>query len=165
VREQFAPAQFHTMSKSEKLARPAFEREDGGVRISASGTQLRSSLVVKRIVRYEMVTVDTNYLRFVARFTAYIGSLFAHFLSGNSAARSPFSARAKRDAQPFEDVIEVREQGFGVATRADNKAVAGTAVFGSEAAAREYMKQVISADPSIAGTIHVVPQFELNQAA
>lgn len=165
VREQFAPAQFHTMSKSEKLSRPAFEREDGGVRISATGDQLRSSLVVKRVVRYELVTVDTNYLRFVKRFTSYVGTLFTHFLSGNSAARSPLSARAKREAQPFAEVIEVRDHGYGVATRDTNKAVAGTGVFASEAAAREHMNQVIADDPSMAGAIHVVPQFELNQAA
>ena len=50
-------------------------------------------------------------------------------------------------------------------SRDTNKAVAGTGVFASEAAAREHMNQVIADDPSMAGAIHVVPQFELNQAA
>jgi hypothetical protein len=165
VREQFAPAQFHAMSKTEKLSRPAFEREDGGLRVSASGDQLRSSLVVKRTVRYDLVTVDTNYQRLVARFTSYTGSLFRHFLRGNAAARSPLSARGKREAQPFADAIEIHEQGFGVVMRADNTAVAGTAAFGSEAAAREHMNQIIAEQPSMAGAIHVVPRFEMNQAA
>ena len=66
-KEQFAPAQFHAMSKNEKVAKPAFVPEDGGVDITASGDQLRSSLAVRRVVRYEQVIIDTNFKRFVSR--------------------------------------------------------------------------------------------------
>jgi hypothetical protein len=165
VSEQFAPAQFHAMTKNEKLAKPAFSPEDGGVDVTSSGEQLRSSLVVRRIVRYEQVIIDTNFKRFAQRFKGYTGSLFRHFLAGNAAAQSALSARAKKQMQPFEDAIETVSEGFGVATKSNNKLASGTQVFQSEAGARERMNTAIAQDPSLAGTLHIVPSFELNRAA
>jgi hypothetical protein len=165
VKEQFAPAQFHAMSKNEKLAKPAFSPEDGGVDVTSSGEQLRSSLVVRRVVRYEQSIVDTNFKRFVRRFVVDTGSLFRHFLAGNAAAQSALSARTKRRMQPFDDAIETVSEGFGVATKSNNKMAPGTQVFGSEAGAREHMNNAIALDPALAGTLHIVPEFELNRAA
>lgn len=165
VREEFAPAQFHDMSRNEKLAAPAFATEDGGVDISAVGDQLRSSLVVRRVARYEQIIIDTNFKRFQKRFVAFSGSLFRHFLGGNAAARSVLSARLKNQMQPFKDVIATEAEGFGVANTSNNAMVAGTAVFGSYHAAKEHMEQAIAQNPALARTMHVVPGFEINRAA
>lgn len=165
VREQFAPAQFHTLSRAEKLAAPAFSQEDGGIDISASGNALRSSLVVRRVVRYEQIIIDTNFKRFVQRFTAFSGTLFRHFLGGNAAARSALSAQLKNQMQPFKDVITTDAESFGVANTSNNTMVAGTTVFGSYHAAKEHMEQAIAQNPGLAGKMHVVPDFELNKAA
>jgi hypothetical protein len=165
VREQFAPAQFHAMSRNEKLAAPAFSEEDGGVDISAAGDQMRSSLVVRRVVRYEQIIIDTNFERLKKRFTNFAGSLFRHFLGGNAAARSALSARLKNQMQPFNETITTTTEGFGVAQTSNNTMVAGTAVFGSYHAAKEYMEQSIAQNPALTGSIHVVPQFELKEAA
>jgi len=165
VREEFAPAQFHAMSRDKKLSAPAFAKEDGGVDISATGNQLRSSLVVRRIVRYEQIIIDTNYKRFKKRFVDFSGALFHHFLGGNAAARSPLSARLKNQMQPFKDVIKTDTEWFGVAYTSNNTIVAGTSVFGSYHAAEEYMQQAVVQKPELAGTMHVVPQFELRKAA
>ena len=165
VREEFAPAQFHAMSRNEKLAAPAFSEEDGGVDISPTGGLLRSSLVVRRVVRYEQIIIDTNFKRFQKRFANFPGSLFRHFLGGNAAARSALSARLKNQMQPFKDGIETGTEVFGVAYTSDNKMVAGTAVFGSYHAAKEHMDHAIATDPGLAGTMHVVPGFEINRAA
>ena len=67
--------------------------------------------------------------------------------------------------QPFDDAIETVSEGFGVATKSNNALAAGTQVFASEAGAREHMNTVIAQDPALAGTLHVVPEFELNRAA
>jgi hypothetical protein len=165
VREQFAPAQFHAMSRNEKLAAPAFSEEDGGVDISATGSPLRSSLVVRRIVRYEEIIIDTNFKRFQKRFANFAGTLFRHFLGGNAAARSTLSARLKTQMQPFKDAIETGVEGFGVANTSDNTMVTGTAVFGSYHAAKEHMEQTIAGNPGLAGTMHVLPGFEINGPA
>jgi hypothetical protein len=47
----------------------------------------------------------------------------------------------------------------------DNKLAAGTQLFASERDAREYMNGAVAQDPALAGTLHVIPQFELNKAA
>src|SRR5262249_30078723 len=120
VREQFAPAQFHAMSRDEKLAAPAFSEEDGGVDISASGDEFRSSLVVRRVVRYEQIIIDTNFKRFQKRFANFAGSLFRHFLGGNAAARSALSARLKNQMQPFKETITTTNEGFGLANTSNN---------------------------------------------
>ena len=165
VREQFAPAQFHALSRAEKLAAPAFSQEDGGVDISATGNAMRSSLVVRRVVRYEQIIIDSNFKRFQQRFVTFTGTLFRHFLGGNAAARSVLSAQLKNQMQPFKDVITTDAEGFGVANTSNNKLVAGAKVFGSYHAAKEHMEQEIAQNPGLAGKMHVVPDFELNKAA
>jgi uncharacterized protein DUF6603 len=165
VKEEFAPAQFHTMSRNEKLAAPAFASEDGGVDISATGDQLRSSLVVRRIVRYEQIIIDTAFKRFQRRFTKFAGSLFAHFLGGNAAARSALSARLKNQMQPFKDVITTDTEGFAVADTSNNRMAAGTTMFGSYHAAKQHMEDAVAQDPALAGTLHVLNGFEVNKAA
>lgn len=164
-REDFAPAQFHKMSRNEKLAAPAFSKEDGGADVTAAGDQLRSSLVARRIVRYEEVTIDTNYKRFKKRFADFKGRLFSHFLAGNAAARSALSASIRNQLQPFDDAIAVRPEGFGVAWASTNGMVQGTTMFASYHAAKEHLDNAVAADPALAGTIHVVHGFEINPAA
>ncbi|CAE6794411.1 DUF6603 domain-containing protein [Nitrospira defluvii] len=165
VREEFAPAQFHAMSRNEKLAAPAFSQEDGGVDISATGDALRSSLVVRRIVRYEQIILDTNFKRFQKRFVTFSGSLFHHFLGGNAASRSSLSARLKNQMQPFQETIKTRSERFGVANTTNNTMVAGTGVFGSYHEAKEYMEQAIAKNPGLANTMHVLPDFEIRRVA
>lgn len=165
VREKFAPAQFHAMNRDEKLHAPAFSEEDGGIDISATGDQLRSSLVVRRIVRYEQIIIDTNFQRVARRFAAFTGSLFRHFLLGNAAARSPLSARLKHQMQPFPETIKTKTEGYGVVNTSNNTMVAGTTVFGSYHAAKEHLEQANNQNPALAGMMHVVPEFEIRRAA
>lgn len=165
VKEQFAPAQFHAMSRAEKLSAPAYAEEDGGIDVSATGDALRSSLVARRVVRYEQTVVDTGYRRLRQRFTRLAGSLFRHFMGGNAAARSPLSARRKRQLQPFAEVIKTSREGFAVASAATNERVPGTARFGSYHAAKEHLEQAVARDPALAGTMHVVPEFEVARKA
>src|SRR5690606_30318559 len=65
--DQFAIAQYQTMGDGDKLSRPAFQTQHSGVDLSVAGEQLRSSRAVKRIIRYEEIIIDNNYLRFVQR--------------------------------------------------------------------------------------------------
>src|SRR5262249_26148227 len=80
--EQFAPAQFQNFSDAEKLRKPAFAPERSGLDLSAAGADVRSSVMVKRVVRYEEIIIDSNYKRFRQRFRSFIGSLFEFFLNG-----------------------------------------------------------------------------------
>ena len=160
--EQFAPAQFQNFSDSDKLSRPAFAPEKSGLRLSASGADTRSSVMVKRIVRYEEIIIDNNFKRFQRRFTAYFGSLFTHFLGGNSVSRSTLSVATKSSLQPFSETILVKAETYTVALQSNNTAFAADSIsFHSEASARDYMNRKITEDASLTDQIHVIPSFEM----
>lgn len=157
--ESFAPAQYQDFDDAAKLAKPAYERDHGGIELSASGAQLDSGVMVKRVVRYELSTIDTNFRRFVRKFTRFPGALFTHFLDGASIARSPLSNFERKRRQPFEDRVAVSEEAYVVALQADNTAVHAVA-FGSQSMAEDFMAQQVEQDPSLEGSLHVIPAFE-----
>jgi len=159
--EQFAPAQFQNFSDSEKLTRPAFAPERSGLDLSAAGSTLTSSVMVKRIICYEEIIIDNNFKRFQRRFRGYFGSLFNFFLAGNAAARCQVSVATKAQFQPFAEKIEVATETFTVAFQSNNQAFAADSVsFHSEASARDYVSRKVAEEASLADEIHVIPSFE-----
>lgn len=159
--ELFAPAQYQNFSDSEKLSKPAFGKEVAGLDLSAAGADMRSSNMVRRVVLYEEIILDSNYKRFASRFRLFAGALFEFFLGGSAAARAEVSNANKKKLQPFDDKITVQEATYTVALQSNNKAVATEAMeFHSEASAREYMNTRISVNPDMADTLHVIPSTE-----
>ena len=159
--EQFAPAQFQNFADSDKLSRPAFAPEKSGLELSAAGATNRSSKMVKRIVRYEEIIIDSNFKRFQRRFANYFGALFSHFLAGNAVSRSALSQSTKSQFQPFAEKIDVATETYTVAFQSNNKAFATDSVsFHSEASARDYMNRKVAGNASLAEEIHVIPSFE-----
>lgn len=159
--EKFAPAQFQAFSDADKLSKPAFVDERGGLELSAAGDDTRSSRLVKRVVRYEEIIIDNNFKRFVRRFRGYIGVLFDHFVKGGAIAQSELSMAKKTKLQPFAEKIAVSEETYTVAFQADNRAIAPEAAsFHSETSAREYLNQKLADDPSLADELHVIPSHE-----
>jgi hypothetical protein len=159
--EQFAPAQFQKFSDAEKLSRPAFAPEHAGVELAPSGATLRSSLMVRRVVRYEEIIIDNNFKRFARRFFEFSGALFNFFLLGSSAARCALSHAAKKQLNPFADKVTVGGEGFSVVFQSNNRAhSAGAIGFHSEASAREHLSRAVASDPSLADALHVIPEFE-----
>lgn len=157
--EQFAPAQFQSMSDADKLSRPAYGPEPGGIELSAAGTQTRSSRAVKRVVRYDEIILDVAAQR--TRFKRFNVALFRFFLGGASVSRSALSQSRKGQLQPFAARVDVRPEGFTVASQATNRAYAADSVsFQSEASAREYLARKASDDPGLAATLHVIPAHE-----
>jgi hypothetical protein len=159
--EQFAPAQFQDFSDADKLSRPAFVPERAGLDLSAAGTDVRSSVMVKRIVRYEEIIIDSNFKRFARRFRPHVGSLFDFFLGGNAVARSQVSRDTRAKLVPFAEKIDVAADTYTVAFQSTNKPFADDAAsFHSEASAREYLNRKISEDGALADVLHVIPSFE-----
>jgi hypothetical protein len=160
----FAPAQFKDMSDAQKLSSPAFETMSSGLQLGADGDDWATGAAVKRVLRYEVTTIDTNYRRFVSRFRTLAGSLFGHFLNGNAAASSSLSSRRKHDLQPFTDKVKFRGDAFVVARTSDNRAFAPDSTFASEAAAQDRLQRAAANDPNLRQSLHVIPASELNAA-
>ncbi|MCY1039705.1 hypothetical protein OV208_00115 [Corallococcus sp. bb12-1] len=159
--EQFAPAQFQDMGDADKLSRPAFAPEPGGVELSGAGQVLSSSRMVKRVVRYELIILDSNFKRFAQKFYVFTARLFSFFLRGSSTARSPLSQAVSKQLRPFPDLITVQAETYTVAFQLDNRAVSTESErFLSEASARDWMTRKVAADPGLVDQVHVIPSFE-----
>ncbi len=164
--EKFAPAQFQELSDAEKLSRPGFESQHGGLQLSAQGALLASSQVVRRNVRYEQILLDSNYRRLAQRFTHYVGKLFDHFLNGNAASQSLLSKRTRTQGNPSESVVTVRGERYAVVSAETNMPVAAeSAGFGSEGEAREYLRSLEERDPAGAAALHIIPARDTERAA
>ena len=162
LQESFAPGQFNDYDDATKLSQPAFQPLDGGIELSASGQVYRSGTAITRTVRYDLTIIDTKLLQTRRRrFFELAGDLFVHFLSGASVARSPLSTFVKQQTRPFEGAVAVSPEQFVVAHHSDNTALAADAVFISQAAAADHMARTVAADPSLAGSLHVLPGFEV----
>ena len=134
--DKFAMAQFQDMSDAAKLSRPAYETQDAGLELTASGATLASGRVVRRSARYELHVIDSGTpaggpaarqqaapaaVRAAAtppkRFHNVSPVVFDELLRGSSNSRSPLSRREALLRQPFAaaDTVRVAEQRFVVA--------------------------------------------------
>jgi len=166
VEEPFAMSQFQDLKDADKLSRPAFESQTAGMVLSVTGEQLRGGSVIKRRVRYELITIDTNYKRNLRRFFSVFKRLFNHFLGGNAAAKSVLSKATLLQTQPFAEKIEIVPGTFTVAFNSNNTPMsAASASFSSQAKAQAFMQQQMAASPELEGSLHVIPHFEVNTAA
>jgi hypothetical protein len=164
AKEQFATAQFKSLSDAKKLSSPAYEKQKSGVRLSVAGQASASAAAVKRVVRYEEIVIDSNFKEHVRRFAIFAGNLFAHFLRGNAAARSSLSASYKTQKAPIDQKIAVDTPLYVVASSADNTAMAN-AQFASQAQADDFLREQVDVDPQLADTLHVIPAAEMRIAA
>ncbi|MEP6811626.1 MAG: DUF6603 domain-containing protein [Actinomycetota bacterium] len=162
LQEPFAPAQFKDFGDADRLAQPAYQPQDSGIELSADGNAYASATAITRVVRYDLTIIDTKLLRRRQRFFVYPGALFAHFLGGASVTRSAFSQFTETQTHPFEDRVVVSTETFAVALRANNTVFhTEAAAFTSQAAAGDYLARAVAQDPTLAGTLHVLPQFEV----
>jgi hypothetical protein len=153
VGERFAPAQFQEFSDAEKLAKPAYQEMHGGIDLSVSGDQLTSGAMVKRVIRYELITIDGAFRKH-QRFFVLPFALLNHWFAGAAVALSVLSKASQAQYVPFEEKVTVTGDGYVVANQADNTVVA---TFATEAAASEHLS---TQAPSFAATLHVIPAFE-----
>jgi Family of unknown function (DUF6603) len=160
--EPFAPSQFKTADDATKLSQPAYAPQDSGIEMSPAGQQYASATTIVRIVRDDVTIIDTKLRRSSSQFTYYPGTMFQHGLRGNAAARSTLSGAREQQTHPFDGSVQVSPETFAVARQADNTAYRPeAAAFTSQASARDYLNRAVAADPTLAGTLHVLPQFEV----
>lgn len=161
VNELFAPAQFQKMSDAEKLSRPSYQELKGGVTIGAAGGP-KSSKMTRRKIEYQVTIIDKEPVRPLLRAKAVTG-LFHNFLGGAAVARSSLSFHVKTQLDPQADKVKVGTEGYTVAAIEHNKAFDAASTFTSEAMAADYLKQKVAADPSLSGSLHVLPSYEVSQ--
>ena len=161
--EQFAPAQFQELSDSEKLSRPAYAPERGGLELSAAGADMRSNRMVRRVMRTEEILMDTNGLG-DEQFRGAGEGLFNHFADSGAVAGSELSRSAKTKLDPFsrkDQKIRMRPDEYAVVFQKNNRLFRNdTGSFRSEASAREFLQQEAGNDPNLVELLHVIPAAE-----
>ena len=87
--------------------------------------------------------------------------LFGHFLKANTVSKSTLSKSHKKKLQPFEEKLDIKQEGFSVVNNSNNKVFDGKSNFSSQAAAEDYMKQLVAKDPNLNMELHIVSEFEV----
>lgn len=162
VDELFASAQFQKMSDADKLSRPSYQQFKGGVTIGSAGGP-QSSKMTRRTISYAVTIIDKEPVRPPLKYRAIAG-LFQNCLAGSSVARSTLSFQFKSQFTPYPDKIATAPAGYTVASTDTNKAFDANSSFPSEAMAVDALNSRLAANPSLTGTIHVLPTHEVNHA-
>jgi hypothetical protein len=160
--DSFAPAQFKNMDDAAKLSQQAYVPNDSGIELAVAGATYASATAITRIVRYDLTIIDTKFRSSFRKFFIFAGGLFQHLLRGNSAARSVLSAHRDAQTHPFSGAVTVSPESFVVALRSNNSLFrSDAAAFTSLVAANDYMARATTGAPTLDGTLHVLPQFEM----
>jgi hypothetical protein len=159
--EPFAPSQFRNFDDATKLSQPAFVPQDSGIELAGAAT-LASATAITRPVRYDLTVVDTESEPVRYKYFAHSRAMFTNFLAGNSAGRSKLSANFRGLTRPYTGSVAVGSETFAVALQSSNKVFhPEAAAFLSQAKAQDYIANAIASDPSLEGSLHVIPQFEV----
>jgi hypothetical protein len=165
VDENFARAQYQNLSDAEKLSKPSFEKMPGGVKISMGAASIKNGKMARKKIEYEITIVDKEPKKPLKKglFFDQIGLLFTHFLKGNSVSKSVLSKSYSEKLKPYDEKLNILEEGYAVAFQADNKAFNNTATFASEMMAQTFMQEQLVKNPSLKKEIHIIPNYELQE--
>ena len=117
------------------------------------------------MVRYETIIIDSNFKRFVIKYFVLVGSLFYHFFAGSSVTKNVFSMSYKKQRKPYKESVDTLPDAFVLVNTHNNSAFDGNSVFSSEAMAKEYMKEQLTANPHLNEQLQVIPEFETFSAS
>jgi len=159
VREEFAPAQFFSMSDAEALSRPSFDQFESGV-LLGDATKLATDFMRVREVTYEVIYVPE---RHPVRVRFGMADQLAQFsVKGAAVAQSTLS-HARRAPSPLADRVTLREPRYAIASCDDLALHAPDMVFDTAAGADDALRRLLRRDPALAGAIQVVPSAILEE--
>ncbi|HJR08310.1 MAG TPA: hypothetical protein VJ842_13705, partial [Pyrinomonadaceae bacterium] len=160
LREEFAPAQFFDMDNAAKLARKSFEKMPAGAELRAGASAWNSSRIIRRVVSYERIIIDTLYRRFQPARTALTTTLFDVLLVGNASALSAKGAGSKAGTGAEINSARVVQESYVVVNTASLSAFDTRSRWASETEARAYHDTLVRNGSVSAADIQVVPSFE-----
>lgn len=161
VTEQFAPANFLTLNDSAKLSRPSFEQMKSGFQLAGT-SKLVVPATVNKSVDYEMTYLrKKRELRVFAGIYKYMKDLFRVNLRAGAIAKSSLSYSNKRISINAPDQVQIKGEGFAIASTSDMKQHAGSNIVGSYTEAADALAQLVAKNPSLRGKIQIVVEHEL----
>jgi hypothetical protein len=148
------------MSDAAKLSSASFAQYDAGVRIADSAS-LHADYAVKRDVDYELHYVDEE-RQLEPPIPNFVldGEAFAKWTMGGAVASSPLSYAKNGKSALAPDAVTVSQEGYAVVSTEDLTLVDDLSIVGSEAEAKDLMRQMLEADPGRRDKIQIVPAYE-----
>jgi hypothetical protein len=165
TREQFAPALYQTMTDAQRLSSPSFVRMRGGAK-TVTSKFLKFMNPVTRKVEYEVSIIDKQAKRWPLKDLIWKKLLVDHFdvlVRGSATARSALSPNAQSISPLAPPKFSLAQEGYAVVKNRDLKLVHDTAQAASHTEALGLLKEMIAAQPELAGSVQVVPLFEVQR--
>jgi hypothetical protein len=161
VREEFAVANFVTLSDNEKLSRKSFEQLKSGLRL-VTGDAAAMGAKVDKDVAYELEYLRRHRgLMIKAGLVLLLKSMFDRFALSGAIVAIAFSVAKRAAGSNSPAAVEIADPAFHVVAVSD---LASHAVAASQAEAYAIHAELVLADPSLAGTLQVVAAHELAAA-
>jgi hypothetical protein len=155
--EEFAIANFVTMSDSERLSRKSFEQMQSGLRFSA-GDASATGVSVDRDVNYQMSYVHHKVAKPIGRI-GILKSLFDRFQGGGAIARNSLSVSSRKAGGNGPAAVTISPDDYQVVS-VDDLTLVGSATAGSQAAAYSAANAMVAQNPTLAGRVQVVAAHE-----
>ncbi|MBC8028519.1 MAG: hypothetical protein H7Z16_00240 [Pyrinomonadaceae bacterium] len=160
MREKFSVGQFRDLSDAARLSAAAFEPMDSGLELAAAGQSWTTGPGAKRSVRHEQVVLDSAFDPEPPRLVAIPSSIYWHHAAGAAVCRAAVSLTNRQLLQPFASKITTSADQFAMAYQANNQPVPGRSL-SSYAEAESRLAEDMEADPSLSGTVHIIPSAEV----
>jgi len=156
LKEEFAPAQFFSITETEKLSRPSFEKYNSGV--SATGSNmLFSDFFRERDVMFEEIIIDDiDNPGTILPKSIFDQLRFNSFIRNGSASRSKFGTKAKMESPLSPPKVAVGEKKYNV-VHADDLSVFDGLSASSVTEAGILMQQTVLQNPSLEGRLEIIP--------
>jgi hypothetical protein len=155
LKEEFAPAQFFSLTETQKLSRPSFERYNSGAVASGSNT-LTSDFFRERDVMFEEIIIDDFDLPPVRpAATVFDNARFNAFIKNGAAAKNKFGTKAKMQSPLSPPKVGVKEKSYSV-VHTDDLAVVGGMTAASMAEASNLMSRAIAQNPLLEGRLEII---------
>ena len=166
IREQFAPGNFTELSDSDKLSRKSFEPLPSGFKLTAT-SDLLTTMPVSRPVEYELSYLRRKKSGLVFKIIITLAvRAYDRLVKGSAVRQSVLSLQQNRISLNAPAQVVLPQESFAVANTADLKShvqsANGPELFVTQAEAYQRHRELISANPALAGQIQVVSHFELN---
>jgi hypothetical protein len=158
LKNSFAPAAFKEMSDDDKLQSPSYENQNSGARLSITD-DIVFDYGINRLVQYESILSDFE--EEVLGPVTVSSDFFKVFVSGGDVGKSPLSIQLKNSTVKANKTVSVTGEQYAVVSKNDLTNVNGGQVFSSKSEADEYLKQILSEDPSKKGKVQLSPAFQM----
>ena len=153
LKEHFPPADFQNMSDAEKLSRKSFEKFDAGLEM-VGHQEMKMSFFRQRACEYETVIMTNRYEPQAVGKQPEDALRFGQLQKGSASYQSPRSLRYRGGTSGPR--VKIKQASFHVVRKDNLETVQGFSA-ASQAEARQLLLEAIELDPSLEGSIQVVP--------